>query len=102
MARDRLLLHNILKEILGSNHVYFQPPSNLAMEYPAIVYERDAGDTKHANNLPYSYDKRYQLTVMDFSPDSEIPDKIAQLPMCTHDREFVSGRLNHDVFTIYF
>ena len=72
------------------------------MQYPAIVYQRDTGESRHANNVPYSYEKRYQVTVIDRNPDSLIPDKVAMLPLCSHDREFVADGLNHDVFTLYF
>ena len=36
--RDRLDLHECLCKILNSNNVYFQPPENVRMNYPAIVY----------------------------------------------------------------
>lgn len=72
------------------------------MKYPCIVYHRSTGDTQFADDIPYVYKKRYQITVMDQNPDSEIPDKIAKLPMCVFDRHFSSDRLNHDVFNIYF
>lgn len=34
----RLELQNKLEELLGSRHVYFQPPESVKMEYPAIKY----------------------------------------------------------------
>lgn len=123
----RLQLHNILVGVLCSfrkwlwdpldfengdidamileaakKHVYFQPPSNIQMTYPCIVYERDTGDTQFADNNPYIFKLRYQITVIDRNPDSPIPAKIAELPMCTMDRHFVSDNLHHDVFNCYF
>jgi hypothetical protein len=55
-----------------------------------------------ANNLPFRHTKRYQVTVIDRDPDSLIPDKVAALPMCLHNRFFVANNLNHDVFNLYF
>lgn len=98
----RLQLQSLLEEILGSRNVYFQPPANVQMQYPAIVYKHDNSETKFAGNLPYSYDKRYQVTVMDRNPDSEIPDRIARLPKCTYDRFYAVDNLNHDVFNLFF
>lgn len=72
------------------------------MRYPAIVYERDAIDTDFAGNKPYMSTKRYQVTVIDRNPDSDVIDKIAALPLCTFDRHFVVDGLHHDVFTLYF
>lgn len=96
----RLELHALLKTF--SDNVYFQPPANLRMVYPAIVYERDDIDTSFAGNLPYRHTKRYQVTVIDRDPDSDIPDKIAQLPLCSFSSHFVTDGLNHDVFALYF
>lgn len=105
----RLQLHDILTRIMAdvdksyaSGHVYFQPPSNIQMKYPCIVYERSTGNTQFADNNPYIFSIRYQITVIDRNPDSVIPLKIAQLPLCTMDRHFVSDNLHHDTFNIYF
>lgn len=98
----RVDLQALLEEILGTRSVYFQPPSNVQMQYPAIVYKRDAAETLFANDLPYRYTKRYAVTVIDRNPDSDIPDKIAALPMCTYSAEFANDGLNHTVFNLYF
>lgn len=99
---QRLDLHKILVDILGSSNVYFQPPETLKMQYPCIVYERGSGDTIFADNISYRFVKRYQVTVIDRDPDSLIPDKVAELPMCTYDRHYTVENLNHDIFNLYF
>ena len=95
-------LQTILTSILGSNNVYFQPPPTLLMKYPCIVYNRATVDTDYANNEPYRRDKKYQVTVIDRDPDSLIPDKVGELPLCAHVRFFTSDGLNHDVFNLFF
>jgi hypothetical protein len=95
-------LQTLLEELLESNRVYFQPPPNLSMAYPCIVYQRDAMRTDFADNAPYSIKQRYQLTVIDRNVDSAIIDRVKQLPECLYNRFFVADNLNHDVFTIYF
>ena len=99
---QRLQLQSLLESVLGSRNVYFQPPANILMQYPCIVYSRDKADTKFADNSPYRYTKRYQVTAIDINPDSSIPDLIAVLPLCTYDRFFTADNLNHDVFTLFF
>lgn len=99
---QRLELQSLLEEILGSRNVYFQPPENVRIQYPCIIYKRASARTEFAGNMPYSYKKRYQVTVIDRDPDSEIPDKIAALPMSIFDRHFAVDNLNHDVFNIFF
>lgn len=98
----RLKLQALLESLLGSRNVYFQPPDNLAMEYPAIVYSRDYAYSASANNAPYVREKRYAITVIDQDPDSEFPDKIAALPKSTFSRHFESDDLNHDIYSLYF
>jgi hypothetical protein len=98
----RVDLQALLEEVLGSDRVYFQPPNNVVLSYPCIVYKRDSARTKFADNDPYLRYKRYQVTVMDKDPDSAIPDKVAALPRCLFDRFFTAGQLNHDVFNIFF
>jgi hypothetical protein len=82
--------------------VYFQPPDNLVMQFPCIVYQRYIAKTDFADGQPYIHTKRYQVTVIDADPDSLIPDKVAALPLCLHNRFFVVDNLNHDVFNLYY
>jgi hypothetical protein len=100
MARDRLLLHSILTAIV--DNVYFQKPPSTGMVYPCIVYSRETAEEKYADNIQYNRMLRYQVTVIDRNPDSDIPNQVAALPLCSHDRFYVADNLNHDVFTLFF
>lgn len=99
---QRQQLQNLLLEILGSGNVYFQPPATISMGYPCIVYKRDFVKTDHADNKPYKHSKRYQVTVIDRNPDSDIPAKVAALPTCVFDRSYAADDLNHDVYKLFF
>ena len=88
--------------MLGSRNVYFQPPYNVQMQYPCIVYQRDSARTEFAGNRPYNYTQRYQLTHISRDPADETLAKIAALPMTSYSRFFVADNLNHDVFELYF
>ena len=96
----RLQLHDKLLEI--TSNVYYQPPANVQMSYPCIVYKRDAADTQFAGNKPYSYTQRYMVTVISQDPDTEILDHVAQQPMCLFNRNYAANGLHHDVFNLYF
>lgn len=100
MGRPRSELHEILKEITPK--VYFQPPNSTKMEYPCIRYERDAVDTQYADNKPHRSDTRYMVTVIDRDPDSEIPGKVAALPLSSFNRFYTADNLNHDVYNVFF
>lgn len=98
---SRLQLQTLL-EGFGAEAVYFQPPASVQMKYPCIVYNRDDAVTQFAGNAPYRCTKRYQVTIIDRNPDSDIPAKVAALPMCIFNRFFVADNLNHDVYNLYF
>lgn len=97
---QRETLQTLLEEI--TPHVYFQPPEGFKMDYPCIVYSRNLGKTDYANNKPYQHYVRYGVMVIDRDPDSVILSKVAMLPMCTFERHFTAGNLNHDLYNLYF
>lgn len=98
----RLELQALLRELLGSDNVYFQPPPNVKLQYPCIIYKRDDINMEFADNEPYKHKKRYQVTVVDSNPDSDIHEKVAALSLCSYDRFFAAGNLNHDVYNLFF
>lgn len=81
---------------------WFQPPPNIIMTYPCIVYTLDDMDSTHADNRPYLIRNRYQVTVYDHDPDSSIRDAVAALPSSDFDRSYATENINHFVFTIFF
>ncbi len=96
----RLELQSLLERL--TERVYFQPPTNISLVYPCILYQLDGDRTERANNKLYSRTKRYQVTVIDRNPDSELPDKVIELPLCEFDRFYTADNLNHTVFTLFF
>lgn len=98
----RLELQNKLVELLGVNHVYYQPPASKQIEYPAIVYSKSKIDVTHASDAPYRMRTRYDVTVIDKRPDNAVIQKLLALPYCSYDRPYISDNLNHDTFTLYY
>lgn len=98
---NRLDLHKKLKTILGSNNVYFQPPESIKMRYPAIVYSLATIKNLPADDFGYLRHRAYMVILIDPNPDSEIVDKLLDLPMCRFDRAYAGDNLNHWAFTIF-
>lgn len=96
----RLQLHELLESFV--DNVYFQPPTNITLEYPCIIYKRDYAETKFADNQPYDHMIRYMVTVIDRDPDSDIPLKVASIPMSLFNRFFTVDNLNHDVYRVFY
>lgn len=102
MSQRRPELHNLLCELLGSRHVYYQPPTGTKLQYPCIVYNLDAANDMHANDHIYRRLYRYSLTYITKDPDDPMRDKIDDLQYCSFNRFFVSDNLNHYTYTIYY
>lgn len=98
----RLELQTKLEELLGSRNVYYQPPASVKMGYPAIVYNRDSFDVKHANDEKYLIKKRYSIIVISKKPDDPVLDKLLTLPLCSYGTQYISDNLIHDTFSLYF
>lgn len=103
MARPRDELQDILQSIIGEgNDCYFQPPDGIYLTYPSIVYDVSNENVDYANNKRYKALKRYEVTIHTEDPDSDIPDKVAELPYCSFVRHYSQDNLHHFVYELFF
>lgn len=98
----RLELQSKLEDLLGSSNVYYQLPTNLTMEYPAIRYSKSKHEKDLADDTTYRLYTRYDITVIDRRPDNPVIQKLLELPYCSYDRFYSADNLNHDTLTLYF
>jgi hypothetical protein len=97
----RLDLHAKLVSTLGPpGSVYFQPPENQKIVYPAIVYRLSDISASHADNNPYIARRQYECTYIYTNPDDEMVDVLARLPTSRIDRTFIIDGLYHAVYNI--
>lgn len=99
---SRLNLQTKLEELLESRNVYYQPPENIKMNYPAIKYQKDNVTSKHADDRKYLQRNRYEIIVIDYEPDNPVINKILELPNSSFNRSFISDNLVHEVLTLYY
>lgn len=106
LSKRRLALDGTLRAIVkkrcGAENVYYQPPANLRMKYPCICYALAKIENRHADNGVHSQSVRYEVTVIDTKPDSEMTAAMSVLDKCAHDRHFISDNLYHDVFSVWY
>lgn len=102
MAKSRIDLHAELRALLGSDQVYFRAPDSVKMRYPAIVYTRSGFKTRFADSRIYRKDREWTITLIYRDPDSDLPEKLLNLPYCRFDRHYVADNLNHDIFTLIY
>jgi hypothetical protein len=82
------------------DNIYFEPPENTKIKYPALIYELSNMPTKFADNNPYNVKHSYTVTYITNNPDSEYIDILANL--MKFDRVFVSDDMYHYVYSIYY
>ena len=99
---SRLELQSKLEELLGSRNVYYNPPTNLRMEYDCIRFHLSTVQSEYANDVKYKNMKRYELMVIARTTDPEIVDRLLELPYCSMGTAYKADNLNHYPFTLYW
>jgi len=97
----RLELHDKLLGFVPN--VYYQPPSNIQMKYPCIVYRKSGKNRHFANDVVFLSQQGYTLTVMDKDPDSTIADNIeSDFQYCAITNYFTVDELHHTTLSLYY
>lgn len=91
-----------LIEILGSENVYYNPPSNKRMNYDAIRVTLDDIEQSYADNIVYARNRRYQLTYIGYLLKDEVINKLLDLPYASFDRSYKADNLDHYIIHIYW
>lgn len=50
-------------------NVYYQPPKNILMKYPCIIYRKSEVETYYADNKVFMCRTIYAVTIIDTDPD---------------------------------
>lgn len=100
---SRLDLQQKFIDFMGKDMVKYQPSPSKNLTYPCLLYQYTGGRTEFSDNYPYTYRRRYTITLITRDADSDLPDRFAMtFPMCVHDRSFVTDNLYHHIFTLYY
>ena len=98
---SRLELQTELTTFLPN--VYFQPPSNISMVYPCIVYRKDGKYRQMANDNSYILDQGYEIMLIEKNPDSNLADVIERhFQSCVISRYYTVDNLNHTILNLYY
>lgn len=100
MRTYRDLLH-LLRKAVAHNRVYFQPPENLKLGYPAVVFNLTKIKVDHADDIPYKGAREYMITLITKDPEPDALEEILKIPYTTLDSTYQSDGMNHFVFTTY-
>lgn len=100
MRTYRDLLHS-LRQVVKHDRVYFQPPENLKIVYPAVVFHLSKMEIDRASDVPYKGAKEYSVTLITKDPEPDVIDEILKIPYSSLDTTYISDGMNHFVFTVY-
>jgi hypothetical protein len=102
--QNRKNLDKELRDILGSNNVYYQPDLNVRLKYPCIIYRLTEPGLTPADDSIYMYRNRYELTVIFKDPDSDLPERVVKnFRYCRFSGpRFISENLYHQPLTINY
>jgi len=100
---SRELLQYELEEVLGSDNVYFQPPENVKIQYPCIVYEYETPDVMYANNNAYFFIQNYKVTYITREPDNDMTERLLRsFKRIRPENSYVADTLYHYPFNLYY
>ena len=115
MERRSDLLIQELKDLLGTDEVYFQPSYDAGLgesspyiftgiDYPCFIMERTTAYQPKANDKNYIFRPGYQVSYINRDePDPEMLQKIMNhFKLCVYQRHMVTDNLHHDIFMIYY
>lgn len=84
-------------------NVYFQPPSNIRMVYPCIVYNKESKFKNYGNDSPYINKQEYQITLIEKTPESNIADNIEKhFQYCKINQYYTFDNLCHVKLSLFY
>jgi len=115
MERRSDLLLQELRDLLGTDEVYFQTSSDAGIDdgepyiftginYPCFIVKRTNAYQPKANDKTYLFRPAYEVTYINRDePDPEMLYAVGKrFSLCNYQRHFISDNLHHDVWTIYY
>lgn len=101
MANRRLKLATKLEEFCSN--CYYQPPSNVTMKYPCIIYSKEAPLQSKANNFNYVSVDKYSLTIVELKVDTGVAEKIRDaFKTAKITQKYIVDRLYHTKIELYY
>lgn len=102
-SQNRLKLHKELKELLGNANVYFQPPENVKIKYPCIIYSKNAPRTRSSENKTYLVFDYYEIQLIEREAETDMDAKMLDhFSMIRVGRKYVYENLYHTTYSLYY
>lgn len=98
------LLAEEIGDSLAQKSVFFQPYMTAQLTYPCIIYNFEDVQQKRADDRSYFLMPRYSVKYItqDVDHQAMIERILSTFPYSSLDRTYVTDKLYHTVFTIYY
>jgi hypothetical protein len=104
MSKSRKELERKLLDIKNQNGlkgVYFEPPENLKIFYPCIVYNLREVRDSYADNVRYIERDVYSITLIELDADSPVYHyMLNSIPNIRMNSSYTSDGLYHKSFSV--
>ena len=98
----RLRLQNKLETLLGSDHVYNQPPESEGLKYPCIIYSFEPPSIERADNYAYIITHRWHIKHIYKNLNQSLFESfLSSFQHITFDNRMVVDSIYNDDYTIY-
>lgn len=85
-----------------NDEIHFQPPEDVKLVYPCIIYSFDGFRTFHGNDGKYLLREEYTVTHIYQDPIEELHSTILSLfNYVSYDRGYIADNLYHDVYSVF-
>ena len=101
-AERRIELDNKFRSIPGLEHVYFQPPESVRLQYPCIIYTTARNLSRYADNEKYVHGTRYTVKLISKDPDEPLREYLEQFRYCELASFYTANNLNHFVYDLVY
>lgn len=103
LEKRRVAFDTELRALLNTTNTYYEPPADVRMSYPCVVYSLGNMDDVRADDIHYTRRLRFMVTTISANPDSEWPQLILDyFPYARFDRNYSADNLSHNVIMIYY
>jgi len=99
LEQKRIKFHNKLLSILPGVKIYYNPPDNIKIQYPAIIYKDSSIKSVRADNIKYITSPGYKVTYISSNPiDPNISILLKNLNMLEYSNSYY---LNNNKYTVF-
>ena len=102
MTSKELKLDRLMRDTLGSDYVYFQPPESVSMFYPCVVWNLAKLPVVYADDKAYLKNPKYVIRYISPDPDDPMRDTLVDVLGVPIIQVYCKDGLYHFIYELYY